>query len=320
MATVSQNPCPTKFVADMQDLILSSQDSVEFQLLQGQSLVLKETYNPSDGSIRISGLDRVIDTCLYGELKDTGGQDHLSGQFTFRVDGDDLLTSTLYASHQVNTFDATGAKMILSHGRMDVCYPGLPHPLTFIGGATARLYDAQGNELNSTQVGSVTPYTQNCDPEQLFPTNFYLGAKIVFTCGGDTFTSYIDHGSYPDGTLFRFLNMYDAPESLLVKRALTVKPQSTDDIGTSYGEDRKYYIEQSDEYTVDSGALYTRDAYAQWRDLVMSRRVEVLWNGRWLPVIISKPNYSQTLRRVTFGNVNFTFRMARTRDNGVITG
>ena len=70
MATLTQHPCPTKFVGDMQDMILTSADSVEFQLKQAETLVLKETYNPANGSIRIGGLDKVIDTCLYGELKD----------------------------------------------------------------------------------------------------------------------------------------------------------------------------------------------------------------------------------------------------------
>lgn len=305
----------------MVDMLLSSQDSVEFQLKQGQTLILKETYNPSGGSIRVSGLDRVIDTCLYGELKNSGGQDHLSGSFDFLVDDTSVLTASLYASHLLNIFDPSGAKRILSHGLCDVCHPGKAHPLTFIGSGTAKLYNTAGTQIGSSvSVGSSgSVYTSNCDPAALFPNNYADGAKIVYTCGTDTFTSYIDHHSYPDGTLFRFLNMYDAPETLLAKSAMTVKPQSTDDIGTTYGEDRKYNIEQGDEYTVESGSLHTRDAYAQWRDLVMSRRVEVLWNGLWFPVIITKPNYTQTLRKGSFGIVGFTFRMARQRDNGTIT-
>lgn len=319
MATITQNPCPTKFVGDMQDLILSSADTVEFQLKQGGTLVLKETYNPANGSIRIGGLDKVIDTCLYGELKETGGQDHLNATFDFLVDGTSVLTKPLFASHQRNTFDAAGAKMILTHGMVDVARPGVPHPLTFLGYATAKLYNKAGEEINSKSVGLATPYTENCDPEQLFPTNYYQGAYILFTSGGDTLKTFIDQRDYPDATSFLFLNMYDAPEVLSTKVALQVKPQSTDDIGTSYGEDRKYHIEQNDEYTADSGALYTRAEYAQWRDLVMSRKVQVLWDGRWLPIIVTKTNYSHTMRKGSFGGVGFSFRMARQRDNGMIT-
>lgn len=316
---MTQNPCPTKFVGDMQDLILSSADSVEFQLKQGNTLVLKETYNPANGSIRIGGLDKVIDTCLYGDLKEMGGQDHLSGAFDFLVDGTSVLTKTLYASHQRNTFDTAGAKMILTHGLVDVARPGIPHPLTFLASATAKLYNKAGEEINSTSVGGVTAYTEDCDPEQLFPTNYHQGAYILFTCGGDTLKTFIDQREHPDATSFLFLNMYDAPEVLSTKVALQVKPQSTDDIGTSYGEDRKYHIEQTDEYTADSGALYTRAEYAQWRDLVMSRKVQVLWDGRWLPIIVTKTNYSHTMRKGSFGGVGFSFRMARQRDNGMIT-
>ena len=319
MATLTQHPCPTKFVGDMQDMILTSADSVEFQLKQAETLVLKETYNPANGTIRIGGLDKVIDTCLYGELKEIGGQDFISASFNFLVDGTSVFTKTLYASHQRNAFDAAGAKMILTHGLIDVCRPGTPHPLTFLASGTATLYDKEGNEINSCSVGSVTPYTDDCDPEQLFPTNFHLGAYIVYTCGGDTLKTFIDHRDYPDATSFLFLNMYDAPEVLSTKVALVVKPQSTDDIGTSFGEDRKYHIEQNDEYNAESGALYTRAEYAQWRDLVMSRKVQVLWDGRWLPIIITKTNYSHTMRKGSFGGVGFSFRMARQRDNGMIT-
>lgn len=319
MATLTQNPCPTKFVGDMQDMILSSADSVEFQLKQGGTLVLKETYNPANGSIRIGGLDKVVDTCLYGDLKEEGGQDHLSASFGFFVDGTSLLTQTLYASHQRNTFDTIGAKMILTHGTVDVCRPGVPHPLTFLATATARLYNKSGEQINSRPLGSVTAYTEDCDPEQLFPSNYDEGAYIEYSCGNDTLKSYIDFREYPDATSFLFLNMYDAPEVLSTKKALSVKPQSTDDIGTSYGEDRKYHIEQTDEYNADSGALMTRGEYAQWRDLVMSRKVQVLWDGRWLPIIVTKTNYSHTMRKGSFGGIGFSFRMARQRDNGMIT-
>ena len=319
MATMTQSPCPTKFVADMRDMILSSGDSVEFQLKQGTTLILKETYNPSSGSIRIGGLDNVIDTCLYGELKEYGGQDHLSASFNFLVDDVSVLTHTLYAAHWRNSFDPNGSKTILSHADGDVCYPNVPHPLTFLSNASARLLDASGNQINSCSLGASTPYTENCQPEELFPSNYNQGSKIVFTCGQDSFISRIDFNSYPDGTVFMFLNMYDAPEALLAKSALQVKPQSTDDIGTTYGEDRRYHIEQNDEYTVDSGSLNTRGEYSQWRDLCMSRKVYVLWEGQWLPIIITKTNYTHTLRRGTFGHVGFSFRMARQRDNGILT-
>lgn len=319
MATLTQNPCPTKFVGDMQDLILTSADSVEFQLKQGNTLILKETYSPANGSIRIVGLEKVIDACLYGELKESGVQGHLSSSFDFLVDGTTILTKTLYASHQHNSLDSEGARQILTHGNVDVCHPGIPHPLTFLSSGIAKLYSASGQELGSVSVGSNGGiYTQDCDPEQLFPVNFHQGHHITYTCGSDSVVSHIDHGSYPDGTPFLFLNMYDAPEVLLVKKSLEVKPQSTDDIGTSYGEDRKFHVEQNDEYTAESGIIASRSHYSQWRDLVMSRKVSVLWDGIWLPVIITKPNYNHTLRSSALFSVAFTFRMARQRDNGMI--
>ena len=51
----------------------------------------------------------------------------------------------------------------------------------------------------------------------------------------------------------------------------------------------------------------------------MSRKVQVLWDGRWLPIIVTKTNYSHTMRKGSFGGIGFSFRMARQRDNGMIT-
>lgn len=313
---VTVNPCPTKFVGDMIDMIISTDEtSLNFELLYAGECILSENYIPAQGTVRIGGLNRVIDGVLRGLMLIEGGQDYYSGYFNFYIGGTLAFSRQLYLSHCQNIRDVSGIKFILSHANKDICYPGKLHPITFIGDGTNRytatLYDANGNVLDEISPGyDSVPFTQNCNPSSLFPLSVNQGAKIVYTCSTDTFTSYIDHTSYPDAMLFRFLNMYDLPETLLAKKVTTVKPAYTDEIANINGVKTRFGIETNDEYTADSGALMFADQYLQWHDLMMSRQVEVFYEDEWFPIVVTKTNYQQFLRKGSLDNVQFSFRMA----------
>lgn len=313
---ITIDPCPTKFVGDMVDMIVSTdEEGIEFKLKQGDDVILEESYVPSAGTVRIGGLGKVIDGILYGQMLQEGGQDYMKGTFKMLFGSTVVLTKTLYISHRRNMEDVAGSKKVLTHGGMDVCYPGKSHPLTFIGTGTARLYNDVGSVIDSVSVGNAdVVYTQECQPEQLFPLTYDDGVKIVYTVGSDTLTSHIDPSSYPDGLLFRFLNIYDAPETLLAKKALSVKPAFTDEIGVINGEQQRFGIDGNDEFTAESGALAMREQYLQWHDLLMSRKVEVYFNNQWLPVIITKANYSEIFRKATLDGVSFNFKLANNQD------
>lgn len=318
---ITVDPCPTKFVGDMVDMIISTDDDdIDFALEYDGENIIEENYVPAQGTVRISGLDKVIDGILHGLMLPEGGQDYMSGTFSFYINEQVALSKTLYVSHQRNMEDTTGQKHILSHGSMDVCYPGMLHPITFIeynnSLFTARLYNAEGDLIDSLTLGGFgVPYTQNCEPSSLFPMTYADAARIVYSVGSDTFQSFVDPSSYPDGVLFRFLNMYDAPETLLAKKVMNVKPAFTDDIGVINGQQQRFSIEMNDEFTADSGALMMPSQYLQWHDLMMSRQVEMLYNGEWLPIIINKHNYQQAFRKSSLDNVTFTFKLARERDS-----
>lgn len=309
---ITVDPCPTKFVGDMVDMIVSTdEESLEFSLKQGDDVIIEETYVPAQGTVRICGLGKAIDGIVYGQMIQEGGQDFMKGTFQFLFGEAVVLTKTLYVSHQRNLDDATGAKKVLARGGSDVCYPGLPHPITFIGAGTARLKAVDGSTIATASVGWANiVYTTDCDPERLFPNDYEDGARIDYVVGTGTFTSHIDRRSYPDGWLFRFLNMYDAPETILAKKALEVKPNETHDVGIVNGVRHRFGIESDDEYTADSGALVSKWQYDTWRDMMMSRRVEVKRGDVWLPILITKINYKRTYRDGELDNVQFSFKMA----------
>ena len=317
---ITIHPCPTKFVGDMVDMIISTDaQSLDFSLVYDEETIIEEEYVAAQGTVRVGGLRKVIDGILRGQMIPEGGQDYMKGNFSFVIDGAEAFNQTLYISKHRNMEYPTGNKNILSHGRCDVCYPGIHHPLTFISynnvRFNAKLCDAQGNILDEVQPQALNvPYTEECMPDNLF-FNIRNGAKIIYTLGNETFISYIDKRSYPDAVLFRFLNIYDAPETLLAKKAMSVKPNSTDEIGVINGEQKRFGIEGDDEYMVESGALMFQDQYLQWRDLMMSREVQVYYKGSWLPIIVIKPNYQQSFRKATLDGVSFSFKMANKQDS-----
>ena len=313
---VTIDPCPTKFVGDMVDMILTTDEaSLDFQLKRGNEVVLEENYVQSQGSVRISGLDKVIGSLLKGELKNDGSQYGYSDTFTFKIGETTALTKTMCQSHRANVEDWNGAKHILSPGTMDICYPGKAHPLTFIPQSnklfTAKLYSASGALLETvTEADPGVVYTRNCQPDALFPVNYADGVRIVYTSGSETFQSFIDKRSYPDGLLFRYLNMYDVPESLLAKKAMSVKPNFTDEVALINGQQQRFAVEPDDEYTANSGAIIGQAQYTQWRELITSRQVEVLWGSHWVPVTITRSNFERVYRSSTVDGVTFSFKMA----------
>ena len=312
--TVIQQPCPTDFTADIVDLIIQSADTVDFTLLETGNLVLCERFSPANGTICISGLGHVVESCLYGQLKNEGAQDFLSADFDFRVDDESVCLKTLFPSHH-RISSLAESPLVLSHGNADVCQPGIPHPLTFRTEATARLYD--GSTLRGTvSVGSATgsPVTVDGDPDRLFPGLCRQASHIVYTGNGLSFTSWIDHRAFQESMTFRFLNVYDCPETLLLRRPVTSKPQTTDVSAIVDGQEQRYSISPGDEYIAQVGELAHPSEYAHWRDLMLSRRAEVGVGGRWWPVVILKPNYTQRLGHPGFSAVEFSFRMARQGD------
>ena len=57
----------------------------------------------------------------------------------------------------------------------------------------------------------------------------------------------------------------------------------------------------------------TEAEYASWSDLITSRKAEVLMNGQWLPILITKANYTQVKRSMGMNRVEISFKMADPR-------
>lgn len=321
--TILQSPITTKFAADCQDLILQSADSVDFTLKQNDNLIISETYNPDMSSqIAVRGISEIISSCLYGDFL-VGSQANGFGTFTFMFGTETAATAKLYNSHFRNGNDLNGKNVILSHAKIDVSYPGIVHYLTMIGNIKATLYGSDDAELaNTTLVGSDLA-TIDCDPKTLFPDNYTNGSYIKYVSTDDatlpSFKSFIIQKVPSQANIFRFLNIYDMPETVVSRVPITVKPTFSDSVSYMNNQKRRFDVTPTDEYTCDSGAMMLRDEYFTWRDFMNCRRAEILFQDNWYPIIVTKSNFTQTLDSSVFDKVEFNFTMSKIKDNGIIS-
>lgn len=275
---------PTKFVADVGLATVYSDSTLDAVLRVNGTTVLHETYSPADGVITIGGLRSVLEAAIYGELG-TEAQNHAAALVTLTV-GTQTFTppgGTLYASRLRNPRDPSGSHTLMAAGDLVAVAHGgqLITPATY-----ARI--AGG----AVMVQSVTK-----------------GSGTVSI--GDGLTLHIVETACPEKAVaIRFLNRYDVPQTMMTPEPIEIKPAFEEQTALLYGQRVRYGVTQNDEYTLRSGEIHSELEYASWNDLVTSRRAEVLRYGQWLPILMTKSDYTQVNRSMGRNRIKIGFRMA----------
>ena len=277
---------PTKFVADVGILQISSNDTVNASLTVNGTVVLSEKYSPANGQITIRGLRNVLEAAIYGELG--SAQNHAAAIVQLTV-GSQSFTPPggyLFASRLKNPRDPNGSNSIMAAGDL-VAVSGpngfiTPATYTYISGTTVLVQALSSGTDGQTLVN---------------------GLKL-----------WIDHTACPEKAVaVRFLNRYDVPQTMMTVEPLQIKPGFQDKTSMMYGNHVRYSVEQNDEYILKSGQIHSEAEYASWSDLITSRKAEVLMNGQWLPILITKANYTQVKRSMGMNRVEISFKMADPR-------
>lgn len=305
--TVSDPLSPSKFAADCQDILITGAEaSKAFALLKDGTSILSETYNPdADSEIRIAGLSQILSQSLYGELQE-GVQGHAAATFEFKIDGTTQFRKTVCAMRLQNPKDPEGMKDVLAAGVDGVCYPGHPLLITVIGSTVVRIA-RPGHNLGSVSIGtSGRVTTVDCDPAKLFPGTYRQGAFIDV---GNEIERRIMHQPCDDLVTVRFLNRYDMPECVTA-RYMTEKPSAQDDVSMMFGRKIRFGVKSTTEYTIASGRLATDDQFDTWQDLLTSRKAQVLWEGHWIDIIITKSNYARQRRKFYGSQIEISFQTA----------
>lgn len=278
---------PTKFVADAGTLTLDTNDTLDAQLTVGGTTVLSERYSPANGQIVVRGLRQVLEAAIYGQLQ-PGTQATARADVQLTVGGS-TFGRTLYASRLRNPADPDGQKTVMAAG-----------DLVAVASAGAFLTPVLYTAIESG--GSVVT-------RQLTYNAATMGAG--FTTLGDDVRLWVDHTSCPERCVcLRFLNRYDVPQTMMTVRPADVKPAFQDQAALYRGQRVRYSVEQQDEYTLRSARIHRYEEYRSWADLVTSRRAELLSDGQWLPIIVTKSNFTAAKRSQGMNPVEITFRMA----------
>lgn len=289
---MSQSPFNTKFVADMGTLVVSSADSVAVTASVGDNVILSEHYSPADGVITVRGLRAVFESAIYGELK-AGPQEHATALASIAV-GAQKFEQQLFASRLRNPADPRGTKTVMAAGDL-------------VAVASNGVFIADGEALCTRISGSTTVYTDALG---------YLSAQMgggQYSIG-DGLTLWIDHTTCPERAVsVRFLNRYDVPQTMMTTQPLEVKPAFQDQQAVMYGLQTRYSVEQQDEYTLHSGAVHSMAEYASWYDFITSRKAEVWMHGQWLPIVVTKSNFSIVRSSMGMPPIEIGFRMADPR-------
>ena len=277
---------PTKFVADVGILQIASSNTVNASLTVNGTVVLSEKYSPANGQITIRGLRNVLEAAIYGELG--SAQNHAAAIVQLTV-GSQSFTPPggyLFASRLKNPRDPNGSNSIMAAG-----------DLVAVSGPNGFITPATYTYISGTTV-LVQALSSGTDGQTLAN-----GLKL-----------WIDHTACPEKAVaVRFLNRYDVPQTMMTVEPLQVKPGFQDKTSMMYGNHVRYSVEQNDEYILKSGQVHSEAEYASWSDLITSRKAEVLMNGQWLPILITKANYTQVKRSMGMNRVEISFKMADPR-------
>lgn len=274
---------PTKFVCDVGTLTVSSNDTLNATLTVNGTTILTERYTPANGQITVRGLRSVLEAAIYGDFADVS---HAHASVVFTIGGSSY-SQTLYAARLKNPRDPSGSKT------------------TLVAGDIVGVADDRDDFLAGDVVYTTTSGIQHLACEEVVN-----GEDI-----GDGLRIWVDRTSCPEHfAAVRFLNRYDVPQTMMTTRPLEIKPAFQDQTALMYGQRVRYTIEAQDEYTLRSGRIHRMEEYYSWADLVTSRKAEVWYGGQWLPIIVTKSNFTAVQRSShDLKPVEITFRMADPR-------
>lgn len=269
------NPA-TCFAADAQDIVCTDAFSGQFVIVKNNMPILSEWYDKdADNRIVIRGLADIFSTALFGTLS-TGSQPNASAELSLIFDNATIWTGTVHSMRIRNPRDPNGQKQVLAANTEGTAYVGQPCILT----------DLQNGAVDYAQ-------------------QIAAADGDTYTVGGEV-TLHIVRRQCPDAVCVRFLNRYDAPQSV-VAQWMEEKPNVTDSVDLMSGRRTRFSVESSTEYTLHSGPLVCDAEYDAWADLLSSRMAEILMHGQWIPVVVSKSNYTRRRRRFYGNDIQISF-------------
>lgn len=318
---IEQSPRATEFCADFQPYIIDSDATIGFQMRKADVLVLDESYVPdADSKITIRDIGRVCQQALWG-VWPSGSitpQSYAYASFSFYFNEVfDRLSRVIFSRARTRrSADSCG---VLSQVTQKVTRlgaqewaSGFPLSSTTIANVQA-VVDGEvvGGTIRNSDYSDIV--SVEVSPETVATLlGIEAGAMASYSIqmANGTITFLMDRQPLPQWWMFRCKNVYDMPETLLVRESLTVKGANKSTTDAMFGIERKFDVQASDEYTARSGHLRRQDEYLLWRDLLNAQEVQV-WSGAdWFPIIVTSQKFERDFRRNIVNSVEFSFKLA----------
>lgn len=321
---VIQRPRAREFCATMQDYIIDTDSTITFAVKYGGAKILDEEYVPdANNQVRIRKLGQFCELALWGVwCLDYAPQSSASGTFTFFInDIEDMQSFVMYS--RLQTKKDASSPGVLSEVSSKVTRMGTKeyvsgYPLN--GGYDITVvFEDDTQEKKSFSVSDTVPFTVDVSPDIVFP-KFSRSDIVRYTVEvlGGSMSFLVDSTRYVDVWCFRFKNVYDMPETLTATGELKLAGNNESDAAAMYGVQRKFGVKVTDEYTANSGSVMLQSDYKLWHNLLNAQEVEILADGEWLPIVITKQKFERSFRRSVLKAVEFNFTMADPEQNNLI--
>lgn len=321
--TLLEKPSAQEVGLNMTDFIIDTDSTINFSVMYGGNKILSEDYVPdANWQVRTHKLGKFLVQALWGlwPTSDTFDQNHLKGSFQFFID--DVLQCTSEVLFSCRYLKGVSTPVFLTNGRTKITRPGVMEWLTINAAGvnvSVSAVDEEGEESTVTlgSVAEVTTFNTSYDRITSL-LGFSPKGEYVIKAGDSEFCYVVDHNHYAEVFQFRYRNVFDAPEVLSCVGDVTLKGAEKASTGYLYGVERKFDVRANDEYTANSGVIFLGSEYKYWHDFLNTREAEILIDGEWYPIVVSKQNYEREFRKDRLKAVEFSFRFADPDQNGLI--
>ena len=321
--TIIQQPAAQEVAMNMTDFIIDSDSTINFSVKYGGKTILSEDYVPdANWQVRTHKLGKFLAQALWGlwPTSNVFDQTHLKGSFDFYID--DVLQCSSEVLFSCRYLKGVSNPVFLSHGNVKITRPDVSEWLT-VNAAKAEVSVIAVNEsglLKTASLGTVSDVTTfDVGLERITALlGFAPIGSYTIKAGQQTFEYIVDHNHYAEVFLFRYRNVYDAPETLSCVGDVKLKGAEKASSGYLYGVERKFDVRANDEYTANSSVIFLGSEYKFWHDFLNTREAEINIDGEWYPIIVSKQNYEREFRKDRLKAVEFSFRFADPDQNGLL--
>ena len=321
--TLLQQPSAHEVAMNMTDFIIDTGSTLNFSVKFGGQTILSEDYVPdANWQVRTHKLGKFLAQALWGlwPTSNVFDQNHLKGSFEFYID--DVLQCSSDVVYSCRYLKGVTNPVFLTNGTTKIVRPGVTEWLTINEpGANVKVtaVDEYGGDFTVSMgtVNEVTTFDVSMDRVTSL-LGFAPEGEYVISAGSEEFRYVVDHNHYAEVFQFRYRNVYDAPETVSCVGDVKLKGAEKASTGYLYGVERKFDVRANDEYTANSGVIFLGSEYKYWHDFLNTREAEILIDGEWYPIIVSKQNYEREFRKDRLKAVEFSFRFADPDQNGLI--